>query len=311
MFRYINRLPAIFLYACTLFSLQANGKDTLSIETIDQYLVDIEAPFSDLVKGAERAVRWHDEKRQTDLAIVYLHGFSASRREISPVTELLADRLQANVYYARLRGHGRSEQAMAEASVEDWIADVRAAYRIGQIIGKKIILVSTSTGGTLATWLNAQKNTDDIIANIMISPNFGLANRAGEIVRWSWGLTLAKWINGSHHEFQPMNDYHRRYWTERYPMEALVPMMKIVDQVRELNKSHIRTPQLIVYSPDDKVINVDAVSKLAKQFTAAAVSLVPFTQSGDPSQHVLAGDACSPGSTAAMVSLLSDFLQAL
>ena len=281
------------------------------LNNVESYLADLESSYSDIVENAEKKIRWYDGKQKTRLSIIYLHGFSASRRELSPVTEQLADKLGANVYFVRLRGHGRSDDAMAEAKIEDWLNDTRLAYQIGKLIGQKVVTISTSTGGTLATWLAAQEFASQLAANIMISPNFGIKDRSGEIIRWPWGLQIAKWINGPYRSFEPQNQTHDDYWTQRYPIEALVPVIKLVDQVLDMDKSKISAPQLLVYSPNDKVISVSRILQVSEEFSAGNVVIHPFTESSDPSQHVLAGDACSPDTTQVMVDLLEKYLEQL
>lgn len=268
-----------------------------------------ESNFTDIVPGAEKSIRWFKSVQQTELAIVYLHGFSASAREISPVTEQLADALGANVFYTRLTGHGRSDDAMATASVDRWLADTRQAYEIGQAIGKRVVVISVSTGGTLAAWLATQPFAKDMLANIMLSPNFGIKSRSGEIVRWPWGFALAKFMSGPYREFTPQSELHKKYWTERYPIEAVVPLVKLVDLVRALDFSQVTTPHLLIYSPNDRVIRVDRVQEFAAKLSSAAVQQVPFLESTDPYQHVLAGDACSASSNSSMLSLIENYLR--
>ncbi len=49
-------------------------------DDLDQYLRESEARFSDITPGAEKTIIWaHPDKRRTDLAIIYLHGYSATR----------------------------------------------------------------------------------------------------------------------------------------------------------------------------------------------------------------------------------------
>ena len=284
----------------------------VSLDTLDEVLRIQESQYPDIVDGSEKTIRWYQGKRQqTELAIVYLHGFSASRQELSPTTELIADRLGANAYFARLQGHGRSDDAMAEATIDGWKKDARQALAIGHRIGKKVILISTSTGGTLATWLNTQSSAGDLLANIMVSPNFDVANKMPKIVTWPGGLTLAKWMTGDYHSFTPVSEQHDRYWTNRYPLEAVVPMFNLVDEVADLDKSKITTPQLIIYSPNDKVIDVEAIADAITEFESAQVETRLFLNSTDPYQHVLSGIACSPESTQEMVALISEYIEGM
>ena len=276
---------------------------------LEQKIASDEKTFSDIVPEANKMIRWFgDTPSKTDFSIIYLHGFSASRQEISPVTERVADLLGANVFYTRLAGHGRSEDAMAEATVEAWKLDAEKAVEIAKNIGHEVVLISTSTGATLATWLATQAISDDVVASVMISPNFGIANRTGELVRWPLGLKFAKLVSGDYRSFEPKNDLHRLYWTERYPMEALVPMIKLVDEIDEMDKSSITVPQILIYSPDDSVVNVEKIESAAKEFTSSNTQLSRFTLSEDEGQHLLAGDACSPGSNDAMVELIHNYL---
>jgi len=302
-------LRYLLLIFC-LLKCQLSIGENLSIDTLNSYLSNQESQHADLVEGAESYIRWFDGVQKTDLSIIYLHGFSASRQEISPVTERVASELSANIYYARLTGHGRSDDAMADASVEKWLEDTIQAYQIGRLIGKQVVIISTSTGGTLAAWL-VSEFSEDILANIMISPNFGVHNKFASILRWPWGLTLAKWLEGDYRSFEPLNEMHSLYWTERYPIEALVPVFKLVDKVNQLDKSRTSIPHMVLYSQNDKVIDPNKIIKTMAEYPKSKMSLVEFSASTDPYQHVLAGDACSPESNDEMIKLVTDYIRAV
>ena len=111
---------AIFFLSLVIFNYKTNAQE-LNINQIDDYLARSEQQFSDIVDGTQKKVRWYQEQsKKTEYAIIYLHGFSASSQEISPTTETLSDKLKANAFYTRLTGHGRSDDAMAEASLDAW-----------------------------------------------------------------------------------------------------------------------------------------------------------------------------------------------
>jgi esterase/lipase len=286
-------LVALLLISNLICSVEAKGFDLINL---DKQLEASEALYSDIVEGTQKMVSWYAEPGQrTEVSIVYLHGFSATHKELSPMTEQLAEKLQANVFYSRLTGHGRSDDAMAEATREAWKKDAQEAYNIGSAIGERVILIGTSTGATLVTWLSAQELAEPPLANILISPNFAIKSGGSWVLKNSLGLWLVKQLNGNYRGFQPLNDFHARYWTERYPLEALVPMLELLDDVDELDKSKITTPQLFVYSPDDHVIDPEKVLETANEFAGAKVTLVPFTSSTDPAQHVLVGRGSTAG----------------
>jgi pimeloyl-ACP methyl ester carboxylesterase len=131
---------------------------TLSAD-IDAYLERREAAVPNLRPGDSKSVVWlhPDEPDVTPLSLVYLHGFSADRHEVEPLVSDVAREIGANVYFSRLTGHGRDAAAMGEATVEAWLDDVAEAVAIGGYIGERVVLMGTSTGGTLALWAAARE----------------------------------------------------------------------------------------------------------------------------------------------------------
>src|SRR5690606_38979129 len=58
--------------------------------------------------GNEAKIVWSDpsEQSKTKVAVLYLHGFSASRREGFPTHVRFAEKYGCNLYLARLSDHG-------------------------------------------------------------------------------------------------------------------------------------------------------------------------------------------------------------
>ena len=118
---------------------------------IPAWLAQRELQFSDIRPEATKRIVWAGVAGQkTPLAVIYVHGFSASAEEIRPVPDEVAKALGANLFYTRLAGHGRSGDAMAEPRAGDWIEDMAEAMAIGRSLGDRVVVIATSTGGTLA-----------------------------------------------------------------------------------------------------------------------------------------------------------------
>jgi alpha-beta hydrolase superfamily lysophospholipase len=146
---------------------------------LEAYLTEQEQLFDDIIPGTEKKIIWAVEPGvRTDMAVVYVHGFSATRQETAPLADLVANRLKANLFYTRLTGHGRSGEAMLKGSVNAWLNDTVEAFEIGKRLGRKVIMMGTSTGGSAVTWMAAQPGTNALSACILISPNFGPADRS-------------------------------------------------------------------------------------------------------------------------------------
>lgn len=279
---------------------------------LERWLADGERRLGDVVPGAEKHIRWaHADRRRTPLAIVYLHGYTATRQEVDPLCDELGAALGANVYYTRLAGHGRNPRAMGEVTGNDWLQDATDALAIGRTIGERVVVVGTSTGGTLALWLASQAGNDAIAAQVLISPNLGPRDRKGELLAGPWGAQLLALLVGEEYRWQPTNAEHARYWNWKYPARALLPMMALVREVRGSALESIRTPTLLFYSPNDKVVDPREIIGAQGRLGAAIKPMVSIDRSGDPSNHVLAGRILSPGATAQVRARILEFIAGL
>ncbi len=276
---------------------------------LDAWLAAREARFDDITPGAEQGVVWADPERpaRTPLALVYLHGYSATRQEVSPLVEEVAAKLGANAFFARLRGHGRTGEAFAEATAADWLDDGVLALAVGHAIGDRVVLVGTSTGGTLACWLAA--HGADPAAMVLISPNFGPRAAGAWLLGTRARGLLTRLVVGETRAWEPANPEQARYWTHRYPSRALFPMNDLVRLTERADFRAIRAPTLALVSPGDRVVRSERVAPHLARMGSAVTRLVEVTDSGDPSQHVLAGRILSPGNTARLAGIVEDFLR--
>src|SRR5689334_20644428 len=118
----------------------------------------------------EARIVWFDStKSKTPYSVVYLHGFSASQEEGDPAHIDFAKKFGCNLYLARLADHGvdTTEQLLYFNGDRFWESS-KEALQIGKAIGEKVILMSTSTGGTMALMLAADF-TNDVHALIIMS----------------------------------------------------------------------------------------------------------------------------------------------
>lgn len=279
-------------------------------DDLSAYLANAEAAYSDITPGAEKTIIWaHPEHQQTDLAIVYLHGFSATRQETAPLCDELATAFGANLFYTRLSGHGRSNQALGEARAGDWLRDAEEALAIGQRLGRQVVIIGTSTGGTLAAWLAATQDAPQVLAYVLISPNFGPKDPAAQVLTWPWASTFVPWLLGPERQWTPLNAQQARYWNHRYPTQALLPMMALVQAVEALPLEQTHAPILMIHSPQDQVVSTPAATQAFARFGSANKQRVEFQDSQDPSHHVLAGRIVAPADTARVAPLIEQFIR--
>ena len=276
---------------------------------LDAWLAAREGVFDDLTSGTEKAIIWAGEPgAQTDLAVVYIHGFSASRQEIAPVPERIAQALGANFFATRLAGHGRDGQALAGARLDDWALDVAEAIAIGQRLGQRIVLMGTSTGGSLATLATLEPAwRGDIEALITVSPNFALNSRQVRALDLPWARAWLPLIAGGERSWAPFSEGHARYWTLSYPMQALFSLRAAQRAAAAADHGAARVPMLVFYAPRDEVVVPAATARVIERWGARADAHV-ITDAEDPNQHVITGAIRAPSTSDFVVETSLDWL---
>lgn len=280
------------------------------LAALEAWLAEREAQVPDLRPDSEKKIVWADpaQRARTEVALVYIHGFGADRIEISPVPENVAASLGANLFSTRLRGHGRSiPDSMAEGTAEDWMTDTLEAIDVASRLGERVVVIATSTGGALAGWAASGPRHDEIDALVLISPNFGPANPASVLLTGPWGRALTQAILGDYREWEPDNEVVAAHWTTRQPSQCVVDMQMTVDLARESALEQIVIPTFAAYSTQDTVLNVDRLIEGIDRLGGDVERLV-LGEVGDDSNHVIAGDACSPEQTQPMSDALSAWL---
>lgn len=284
----------------------------LPTERIDDWLMAREGRFADLIPGTEKTVVWAGEAgARTPLALVYLHGFSASRAEIEPVPQIVARALGANLYLARLAGHGRPGAALAQVGPRDWALDLDEAMGLGRRLGTRVVLIGTSTGGSLAALAALDPAlARDLAGVVLVSPNFGLRDGRARLLDLPHARRLLPLLLGAERGFDPQNPDHARYWTTRYPTQALVAMRAIQRQAGGADYSGVRVPMLALIAEGDRVTDPAATRRVAADWGGPA-RLEAIAGADDPDQHVIAGRILSPATTAQVAERIAGWIAEL
>jgi pimeloyl-ACP methyl ester carboxylesterase len=206
---------------------------------LDVFLRAAEDRHPQIKPGLAKGIVWNDpaRKTKTPIAIVHLHGFSASRKDISPVVETVAPQLRANAFFAPLAAHGLSNpEEFATVTPQDWLDDAREALAVGRRLGDRVILVGISTGALLAT-LAVLEDNSNVAALVLLSPNFGLSDWRARFISGPVGPWLARIAIGREYSFEPATKGHAEFWTPRYPSQAVVALMDLLNYARTLRLS--------------------------------------------------------------------------
>ncbi|MDJ0916450.1 MAG: alpha/beta fold hydrolase [Woeseiaceae bacterium] len=277
---------------------------------LDAYLKETEsaAPYP-LIDDTDKRIRWQVPGERTEYAIVYLHGFSATRRELSPTIEIVADALGANLFETRLTGHGRSSGALVDVRAESWLDDGAEALAIGERLGDKVIVVGTSTGATLATAILDHPLAENVSDIVLLSPNFALRDGMSRLLTMPAGPQLADALIGPIRSFETHSELHATYWSNTYPTSALVEMMRLVDYANASAPSAIDANLLVMVSPGDTVISPEAGKAFLEQVQAPNKRYIEVLDIEDPSSHMLAGEILSPSTTERVAADIVAFIK--
>jgi pimeloyl-ACP methyl ester carboxylesterase len=240
-------------------------------DSLDQYIQKNEAKHK-LKPDNEARVLWFNDslKTKTEYAVVYLHGFSASQEEGDPVHYDFAQKFGSNLYLSRLDAHGiDTTEPLASFTAEGLWNSAKEAYAIGKQLGKKVILLSTSTGGTLALKLAAEY--PEIAGIILLSPNISIYDSKAWMLNNHWGLEIAQLITGKHRVVSDTTALYAQYWNNRYVTSSLVQLEELLETtMKESTFRKVTQPTLLLYYykdevHQDSVVKVSAMKRMYNQ----------------------------------------------
>ncbi|TVQ92213.1 MAG: alpha/beta fold hydrolase [Deltaproteobacteria bacterium] len=214
--------------------------------------------------AAERLVR--RAEGPSPIALIFLHGFGATRASGEHVVESLAESIGANSYYPLLPGHGRDPEAHASAPAEAYLATAAEALAVGCAIGERVILVGSSTGGLLSCWL-AATYPDKVHAILLASPFFGFADPSAAVLQLPFGLDAVEAALGPARDarFGPdpedrRVDGYEDHWLVEQRYRALSHLERLRGWIAQASVlQRVRCPALLLYTPDDQSADVPAM----------------------------------------------------
>ena len=222
----------------------------------------------------EARIIWCNDSAKTpsEYSIVYLHGFSASQKEGDPVHRDIAKKFGCNLYLSRLADHGiDTSEALLNFTVDAFWQSAKNALAVGQTIGKKVILVATSTGASLALKL-AATFPDRVYALILMSPNIRIYDKNAWLLNNPWGLQIARMVVGSKYvDGSDVRPIYRQYWYYHYRLEGAVQLEEFLEtSMTKETFQKVKQPTLLMYYykdevHQDSVVSVAAMKKMFEE----------------------------------------------
>ncbi len=260
---------------------------------LEQYIAAREAGLP-VKPGNKAEIIWADPsaKAMTEYAVVYLHGFGASHEEGNPVHKRFAAKYHCNLYLPRLAEHGLEEkEPMQNLTAQKLWESAIEAYAIGRRLGKKVILMSTSTGSTLSLKLAAE--FPEINSLILYSPNIEINNDQSWMLNNPWGLQLARRLTGSNYiKAKTHTPEYSKFWYPYYRLEAAVQLQELIENTMIPSTfKKVKQPVLLLYyykdaEHQDPVVKVEAMLKMFDQL-GTSDSLKRKAAIPDAGNHVI------------------------
>jgi len=239
------------------------------LKEIEEGINYSEKLFPNLKPDNQARIVWYDSvnKQKTPYSIVYLHGFSASQGEGIPVHTSFARRYGCNLYLSRLYEHGlQSEESFIDMTPEKLLQTAKEAVVIGKKLGDKVILMSTSTGGTLSLYIAS--GNPDVYGLICYSPNIDLYDDKSFVLISPWGLQLSRLILGSDYYNFSGPSGTTKYWITHYRIEGLIALKSLLNATMNKNVfEQVKMPVFMGYyykdeQHQDDVVSVPAMLKM-------------------------------------------------
>jgi len=244
--------------------------------------------------GNEATIVWADTPGHiTKYSILYLHGFSASHAEGDPVHRYIAKKYGCNLYLSRLAEHGiDTTEKLINLTADKLWESAKEAYAIASRIGQKVIIMGTSTGGSLALMLAARY--PEIHSLILYSPNIEIFDKNAWLVNNPWGLQIGRMVNGSDYVLsEDTRPVYKKYWSYGYRIEAVAQLEELLESAMTPELFiKVKQPVLMLYYykdsvHQDSVVRVDAMLRMYSQLgtTSANKRAVSIPGAGN---HVIA-----------------------
>jgi pimeloyl-ACP methyl ester carboxylesterase len=270
-------------------------------DNVQSYVDSLESA-SNVRPGNQAEIIWANDslKSTTEYVLLYLHGFAASWHEAYPVNSDFSKRYGCNAFLARMASQGViSDNPLIDMTPDRLYESAKLALVIAHHLGKKVIIMGTSTGASLGLML-ASDFPDMVYGLILYSPNVRIKQKASFFLSKPWGLQIARLYFGGKFrvmEHDPSEEYCK-YWYCRYRAEGTVYLQQLIDE--KMNPElfrRVRCPVLMGYyykdaENQDHVVSVDAALEMFNCLGTPASMRISrsFPNAGD---HVIASSITS------------------
>ncbi|HZK44588.1 MAG TPA: alpha/beta fold hydrolase [Syntrophomonadaceae bacterium] len=209
-----------------------------------------------------------------NIAILFIHGFTASPSELYLVAKLVHQESGATVSGVLLPGHGSHPQFLNQTTWQDWYKTVEAESEYLLAHYEKVYVVGLSLGGLLSMYLGV--NLPEIKGVVSINPPIRLRNPMINVM-----APVMQWVKPyfpKPKEKQRKLRKKGRFAYESTPVRAFRSMMELKEETLKALKD-IEVPLLLIQSLADESVHPQGTSLIIKKVKTAQIELVELIDS--------------------------------
>jgi carboxylesterase len=184
-----------------------------------------------------------------DAALLLVHGFSATPREMRALGDFLAQ-AGFTVLGVRLPGHGTTPEDLAGTSFQQWLQTVTEGFTLLVAQGKRVYGIGQSTGALLLLYLARQL---PLAGLVLFSP----------FLRLRHPLAPMAALLRHFHPFQKcrVDPALATHYYDRRPLVAIDQIIRLLRQLRRV-LPEISTPVLLLSSAGDQTADPNSAIEL-------------------------------------------------
>jgi carboxylesterase len=199
---------------------------------------------------------------QSDVGILFIHGFTASPAEVRPMAEYLAKHTNWRCKAILLPGHGTIVEDMQKSGGEDWIAAAEKAYDDLSRECGHVFVAGVSLGATICCHVGLRRrNNARLRGLILIAPAFGIS------LRKSVGVRLLGPFIRLRKKNRRASDYFLDHRLYSYVHNPLNRAAEVLDLGREALRrlSELKELPVVLFTGDlDSTVSLDKIHAAAR-----------------------------------------------
>ncbi|MEJ6951678.1 alpha/beta hydrolase [Natronospora cellulosivora (SeqCode)] len=210
-------------------------------------------------------------KGKKNKAVLLLHGYTGSPREMAFLAKRVHQESNYTVYVPRLPGHGTNKRDFQQSTAKDWLRKSYDAYLNLKSYYNEVHIGGLSMGGLLAILTANRFKVEKLF---LIAPALYACNKSLALTHlFKYFIPYLKnKSNKNEYQTEEELDLYENYWKHHCTKQA-AELHKLMILARKKLTS-ITSDALIICSPIDKQVPIKAAYKVEEKISSTNKKLI-------------------------------------